>query len=97
MLRIECPYCGIRDQIEFRFGGEASVHRPPRPEHADDGEWADYLFYRDNRKGTHAERWLHSYGCRRWFTVLRDTLTHEIHSVAALDAAAAATREPNDS
>lgn len=87
MLRIECPYCGIRDQTEFRFGGEASVHRPARPEHIDDGEWADYLFYRDNLKGMHAERWLHSYGCRRWFMVLRDTVTHEMHSVAALDAA----------
>lgn len=81
MLRIECPYCGIRDQTEFRFGGETSVHRPARPEQADDGEWADYLFYRDNLKGLHAERWLHSYGCHRWFTVLRDTVTHEMRSV----------------
>jgi len=73
------------------------VHRPARPEHADDGEWANYLFYRDNLKGIHAERWLHSYGCRRWFTVLRDTVTHEMHSVATLDAVAIAPGEPHDS
>lgn len=84
MLRIECPYCGLRDQTEFRFGGEASVRRPARPEQAGDAEWADYLFYRDNVKGTHRERWVHSYGCRRWFTVLRDTVTHEIHSVVGM-------------
>lgn len=90
MLRIECPYCGIRDQTEFRCGGEASVHRPARPEHADDGEWADYLFYRDNLKGVHAERWLHSYGCRRWFTVLRDTVTHEMRSAPEPDAGGSA-------
>jgi heterotetrameric sarcosine oxidase delta subunit len=81
MLRIECPYCGIRDQGEFRFGGEANIHRPSDPAQASDGEWADYLFYRDNLKGLHTERWVHSYGCRRWFRVLRDTATHEIVSV----------------
>lgn len=81
MLRIECPFCGVRDQTEFRFGGELNIHRPARPEHASDAEWADYLFYRDNLKGLHAERWVHSYGCRRWFRVLRNTATHEIVSV----------------
>jgi heterotetrameric sarcosine oxidase delta subunit len=80
MLQIECPYCGVRDQTEFRFGGEANVHRPAHPEQASDAAWAEYLFYRDNLKGLHAERWVHSYGCRRWFRVLRDTATHAIVS-----------------
>jgi heterotetrameric sarcosine oxidase delta subunit len=25
-----------------------------------------------------AERWVHTAGCRRWFTLVRDTVTHEI-------------------
>ena len=78
MLRIPCPYCGVRDQTEFRFGGEAGIRRPGNPEAASDREWAEYLFYRDNVRGVHAERWVHGYGCRQWFLLVRDTLTHEI-------------------
>ncbi len=81
MLRIPCPYCGVRDQSEFRCGGEASRQRPVDPEQASDPQWADYLFYRDNPKGPLLERWVHSYGCRQWFLVLRDTLTHDIAAV----------------
>lgn len=78
MLRIKCPWCGLRDQAEFRHGGEASIVRPVNPQDASDDEWADYLFYRNNIKGLHQERWLHSYGCRQWFIATRDTVTHEI-------------------
>jgi len=80
MLRIECPYCGVRDQVEFQYGGEAGIVRPVHPESASDAEWADYLFYRDNVKGVHLERWLHSFGCRQWILVERDTSSHEILS-----------------
>lgn len=78
MLRIPCPYCGLRDQVEFRCGGEATVSRPSEPDRADAAEWADYLFYRDNPRGDLTERWVHSFGCGRWFTVTRNTCTHEI-------------------
>jgi sarcosine oxidase subunit delta len=78
VLRISCPWCGLRDQSEFRSGGEASVVRPTDPQSVSDDEWADYLFYRNNIKGAHQERWMHSYGCRQWFVVTRDTVTHEI-------------------
>lgn len=78
MMRISCPWCGVRDQAEFRFGGEASVIRPAEPQSASDDDWADYLFYRNNIKGVHQERWLHTYGCRQWFIVTRDTANHEI-------------------
>jgi sarcosine oxidase, subunit delta len=27
-----------------------------------------------------AERWVHTAGCRRWFKLVRDTVTHEITS-----------------
>ena len=29
-------------------------------------------------KGVQAERWFHAMGCRRWFNVVRDTVTHKI-------------------
>ncbi len=79
MLRIPCPYCGTRDESEFRFGGESHVERPGLE--VSDAEWADYLFNRNNPKGLHYERWCHTYGCGQWFNVVRDTVTHEIHAV----------------
>lgn len=76
MLRIPCPWCGTRDETEFRFGGESHVCRPGRE--AGDAEWSDYLFYRENPRGLHCERWCHTYGCGQWFNLVRDTVTHEI-------------------
>ena len=28
MLRIPCPYCGVRDEPEFIFGGPSHITRP---------------------------------------------------------------------
>ncbi len=78
MLQISCPWCGERDETEFRYGGQAHVPYPSDPDALDDAEWAQYLFVRDNPKGLFAERWSHSASCRRWFNVLRDTATHEV-------------------
>ena len=75
---IPCPLCGDRDLSEFTYGGPAGIVRPANPEQASDEAWADYLFYRDNPKGRHLERWVHSWGCRQWFILERDTLTHVI-------------------
>jgi heterotetrameric sarcosine oxidase delta subunit len=82
MLRIECPWCGVRDEPEFTYGGELQADRPAAS--AGDAEWAEYLFYRTNAKGEHAERWCHSFGCGQWFNVVRNTATHEIVSTYAL-------------
>jgi heterotetrameric sarcosine oxidase delta subunit len=81
MLLIPCPWCGPRDEIEFHYGGEAHIARPPDPAGLDDAAWAEYLFMRSNPKGPFAERWVHSAGCRRWFNLLRDTATHRILAV----------------
>lgn len=81
MLLISCPWCGPRDEAEFHYGGQAHVAYPADPDLVDDDAWAAYLFMRDNPKGPFAERWSHSLGCRRWFNVLRDTLTHGILAV----------------
>jgi heterotetrameric sarcosine oxidase delta subunit len=86
MLRITCPWCGPRDEPEFRWGGEAIV-RPGPPETVSDEDWAEYLFMRDNLKDFTCERWLHALGCRQWFIVVRSTVTHEIRSTAKLSEA----------
>jgi sarcosine oxidase, subunit delta len=78
MLLIPCPWCGPRDEVEFRYGGQAHVAYPDDPAALDDTAWADYLFMRDNPKDWFAERWVHIHGCRRWLTVTRHTVTQEI-------------------
>jgi heterotetrameric sarcosine oxidase delta subunit len=84
MLLITCPYCGPRDESEFSCGGEAHIARPVDSMALSDAEWADYLFMRKNPKGLHCERWNHARGCRRWFNVARDTVSHEIAAVYAM-------------
>jgi sarcosine oxidase subunit delta len=81
MLLISCPWCGPRDEIEYQCGGQSHITRPEPPEAVSDETWGDYLFFRENPKGVHYERWLHAFGCRRWFNVARDTATHEVYAV----------------
>jgi sarcosine oxidase, subunit delta len=81
MLLIPCPWCGPRNEMEFSYGHEGHIARPPEPEKLDDEAWGDYVFLRKNPKGVHYERWLHARGCRRWFNVARHTVTHEILAV----------------
>ena len=80
MLQIPCPWCGVRNQSEFTYGGEAHIVRPKDPESLSDAEWADYLFMRKNPRGPHLEQWHHAYGCRRWFNVQRNTVSYRISS-----------------
>lgn len=81
MLSIPCPWCGPRDEDEFSYGGEADLARPAPS--ASDREWTGYLFMRKNPKGRHRERWNHAFGCRQWFTLVRDTTTNEIFETCA--------------
>lgn len=76
-MLIPCPWCGPRPDSEFAAGGEAHLARPD-PETANDATWGEYLYFRNNVKGAQRERWFHAHGCRRWFNVARDTVTHEI-------------------
>ncbi|MGO4752453.1 sarcosine oxidase subunit delta [Streptomyces sp. 2MCAF27] len=85
MLLISCPWCGPRDETEYHYGGQAHLPYPQAPADLDDQQWAEYVFYRDNIKGPFAERWMHSTGCRRWFNVLRDTVTNDVLAVYRLD------------
>jgi sarcosine oxidase subunit delta len=83
-MQLPCPYCGSRDEDEFRFGGEAGVTRPGPPEAVSDVEWADYLFRHVQIVGWQAERWHHAFGCRAWFNLWRNTVTHEIGRAALM-------------
>jgi sarcosine oxidase subunit delta len=89
-MRIPCPLCGIRDALEFTWGGEADVVRPQNPQACSDEAWAAYLFIRKNPRGGTYERWCHTYGCGQWFSVRRDTVTHVVEPV--VDPEAAQTR-----
>lgn len=77
MLSLDCPCCGIAcDETELSPGGEAHLtrHGPG----SSDGEFEGYLFFRENPKGVHFERWRHAMGCGKWFHAARHTVTLEV-------------------
>ncbi|RZF63886.1 sarcosine oxidase subunit delta family protein [Sphingomonas populi] len=88
MLLIHCPWCGPREELEFRCGGESHISRPSPSATVSDTDWGNYLFTRKNPKGVHYERWVHAFGCRRWFNVARHTATHRIEAIYAMHEAA---------
>ena len=60
MLRIHCPYCGIRDHAEFSYEGDATVAWPDIA--VEDREaWHTAVFLRSNPAGPHFEYWQHSH------------------------------------
>jgi len=75
MLLIDCPFCGKRPELEFRYAGEAHLVRPADPATLGDKAWGQFLYARTNARGPHAERWRHVHGCGRFFNALRDTTT----------------------
>jgi len=79
MIRIDCPFCGLRDHSEFSYGGDASIEYPPLDAPVKD--WHDAVFLRDNICGRQSETWQHVQGCRMWLVIERDTMTHEIYSI----------------
>src|ERR1700683_2594052 len=83
MLRIQCPWCGERDETELRYRGGAS--RSPAAGAAGLAAFSAYVYERDNPRGWHLEWWLHVGGCRELLRVVRHTLTHEIHWVGVAE------------
>ena len=75
-MRLDCPLCGPRDELEFSWGGEVTVR--PDPAQVADTQWAEYLVMRRNPAGPLRERWCHTYGCGQWFEIERDTVTHRV-------------------
>jgi len=72
-LRIPCPHCGLREFSEFHFGGEVRELESPDPQRD-----FDRVFLHANAAGPQRERWFHAYGCRRWLTIQRNTVTNQI-------------------
>ena len=79
MLRIDCPHCGLRDEVEVRYRGDASLRRPAAD--AGTAAYVGYVYERTNPRGWHLEWWYHSAGCRQYLQVWRHTVTHAIHAV----------------
>ena len=74
-IQITCPHCGERPVEEFAYGAAPVV-----PESITDPEERDFdrAFIRDNVEGVQREAWFHTYGCRRWIYLYRDTTTDQI-------------------
>jgi len=82
MFSIYCPYCKEhREEDEFHAAGQAHINRPINADNCSDKEWGEFLFFRENNRGLHREMWLHAVGCRKYFNVLRDTVSYEIKQV----------------
>ncbi len=76
MHRIDCPWCGLRDESEFQYQGDASV--PPVALGATLDAAHQAVYVRPNPRGWHLEWWHHQQGCRRFVKVLRHTVSHQI-------------------
>ena len=85
MLNIKCPYCGDRSQKEFAYGGDGTIVRPELNQQISDEKWDEFVYLRKSPRGKHIELWHHIAGCRQWFKVQRDTVTHEIFKTAKMN------------
>lgn len=74
-IRIPCPHCGSRPIQEFLYG---EIPEVPDSITDPDARDLDRSFMRKNPEGPTVERWFHTYGCRRWLTLRRDTRTDEL-------------------
>ncbi len=77
MIQVECPNCGLRNSLEFRYGGELNS-RPVKPMEASHEEWVDFVFFKDNKQGVQTEWWYHRSGCQLWFLAERHTRSNEV-------------------
>jgi len=75
MKQLLCPLNGLRNISEFLYGGEVHQLSDPRDYSAKD--WAEHVFFDENRAGLVLEWWCHrptSY----WFIAERNTITDEV-------------------
>ena len=75
MKIMHCPMNGPRNISEFVYGGE--VKTMPNSRTCSDQEWAEYIFYHDNKAGIVQEWWMHS-ASAYWFIAERNTVTDEV-------------------
>ncbi|MGB0387192.1 MAG: sarcosine oxidase subunit delta [Ardenticatenaceae bacterium] len=74
-IRIPCPFCGERPVEEYVYGEIPAV--PDEITDPDERD-LDRAFMYNNPEGVQREAWFHSYGCRRWVYLYRDTRTDMI-------------------
>lgn len=89
MFRIPCPHCGLRNASEFRHLGEGRTR--PDPQTATPAQWRGYLYEQHNVAGWSVESWYHAFGCRRFISVERHTVTNEARPVSCAPNAGQAT------
>ncbi len=80
MMLIACPHCGERAHVEFAYERtlDAVLALDATPADA-----ARILYQRANPRGLSQELWRHTFGCRSWLRITRNTATHEIAEVVA--------------
>lgn len=67
----------LAEETELHAGGEAHIVRATAGD--SDAEFEAYMFLRKNVKGVVFERWLHQYGCGKWFHAARNSTSHQIY------------------
>ncbi|MFT5208356.1 MAG: sarcosine oxidase subunit delta [Flavobacterium sp.] len=75
MKLLTCPLNGPRNISEFSYGGE--YHPMPDDQTSDAREWAEYVFFHDNKAGVVTEWWFHM-ASAYWFLAERNTVTDHI-------------------
>ncbi len=88
MQLFPCPFCGPRSESEFHFGGDFGNARPEGFRDVPAGDWASYLYTRNNPKGAASEVWMHM-TCGEFFRMERDTVTHKVITAGRLQDEAA--------
>lgn len=77
MLTLRCPCCGVdADETELKACGEAHLKRAGPV--ADARQFTEYMFMRDNPMGISVERWHHTFGCGKYFHVVRSSITMQV-------------------
>jgi len=72
-----CPFCGLRDEREFLFAGEAGNIRPAPAADVSAKAWAHYLHDRKNPRGAVREIWVHQ-TCQEYLILRRDSLSLQV-------------------
>ncbi len=83
MQRFPCPFCGLRDEREFHFLGEAGKTRPDTTGPVSAEAWQAWLYARTNPKGASREVWMHL-TCAEVFLLERDTVSMQVTGAVAL-------------
>ena len=83
MQQFPCPFCGLRDEREFHYAGDAGKTRPDTTQGVDDKAWSDYLFAQKNLMGRATEIWVHL-PCQEYFKMTRETVSMEVVAVEPL-------------